>query len=233
MSPSQAKNQRFWNRIAPRYAARKLKNGAAYEAMLAAVATRLTSADRVLEIGCGTGGTAIRLAPCVADWKATDFSSQMIQIARSKPAGPRVRFAVADASCAFDDGPFDVICAFNVLHLVDDLPAQLAQIHENLVPGGQFINKTWCFGDLNVAMRALFWVLARCGLFPVIAPLGAAHLQQAILAAGFTIQELRIFGDYSQNPYIVARKSLAQAPVDAHARPEFAERTTDDTAAHC
>ena len=54
---------RFWDRIAKRYAARIIKDPAAYEAMLADAAGRLRPTDRVLEIGCGTGSIAIRLAP--------------------------------------------------------------------------------------------------------------------------------------------------------------------------
>ena len=80
------KNQRFWNRVAARYAARPLKNVTAYEAMLADVASRLKDTDAVLEIGCGTGGTAIRLSAGVAQWTATDFSAEMVKIAKAKPS---------------------------------------------------------------------------------------------------------------------------------------------------
>lgn len=203
---SQTRNQRFWNRIATRYAARPLKNVAAYEAMLADVTTRLAPTYRVLEIGCGTGGTAIRLAPHVARWQATDFSSEMVRIARAKPGADTVCFMVADAAQALGGNPFDAICAFNVLHLVDDLPDMLARIHTNLAPGGQLICKTWCFADLPLRVRALFPALRMIGLFPVATPLREHALKQAILDAGFTIEDMRIFGDYRQNPYIVARK---------------------------
>lgn len=204
---SQTKNQRFWNRIAARYAARPLKNVAAYEAMLADVAARLTPTDRVLEIGCGTGGTAIRLAPHVAQWRATDFSSEMIRIARAKPGAGAVRFEVTDAAQALGGGPFDVICAFNVLHLVEDLPDLLERIHANLAPGGQLICKTWCFADLPWRVRALFPVFRMIGLFPVARPLHEHAFRQAVLDAGFAIEDHLVFGVYRQNPYIVARKS--------------------------
>lgn len=83
----------FWNRFADRYAARPIKDTAAYEALLADVAGRLHPTDRVLEIGCGTGGTAIRLAPVVAQFIATDFSAEMVRIANAKPAPDNLRFA--------------------------------------------------------------------------------------------------------------------------------------------
>lgn len=203
---TQAANQRFWNRIAGRYAARPLKNVAAYEAMLADVAARLKDTDRVLEIGCGTGGTAIRLAPGVAHWTATDFSTEMVQIAQAKPAGDNVQFIVADAVQAFEGGPFDAVCAFNVLHLVDDLPDTLARIHNHLTLDGQLICKTWCFSDVALKLRLLFPVLRLVGLFPVTTLLSGSGLRQAINDAGFDITDERIFGDHRQNPYIVARK---------------------------
>lgn len=204
-----SKNQRFWNRIAQRYAARPLKNLPAYEAMLDDVAARLKSTDTVLEIGCGTGGTAIRLAPHVAHWKATDFSAEMIGIARAKPSGPNVSFVVADVVEAFDGAPNDVVCAFNVLHLVDDLPDTLARIHAHLTAGGHLISKTWCFADVPLKLRVLFPVLRVFRLFPVASVLSGAQLRQAIMAAGFEIVEDRVFGEHRQNPYIVASKPAA------------------------
>jgi SAM-dependent methyltransferase len=202
---TQHRNRKFWNRIAERYAARPLKNVAAYEAMLEDVAARLKPSDRVLEIGCGTGGTAIRLAPGVAQYTATDFSTEMVRIARAKPFEGNLDFRVADAASAFDGGPFDVICAFNVLHLVEDLPDALARIHANLKPGGLLISKTWCFADLRLRVRMLFPILRLVGLFPFVTALGEARLRQALSDAGFEIEAARVFGDYPQNPYLVAR----------------------------
>ncbi|MFN4157851.1 MAG: class I SAM-dependent methyltransferase [Gemmobacter sp.] len=206
---TQAKNQRFWNRIADRYAARPLKNVAAYEAMLADVAGRLKDTDRVLEIGCGTGGTAIRLAPGVAQWTATDFSTEMVRIAQAKPAGTNVTFRVAAAEDAFDGGPFDAVCAFNVLHLVRDLPDTLARIHTHLAPDGLLICKTWCFADVTLKLRLLFPVLRLFGVFPVATVFSASDFRAAIQDASFDIADERVFGDYPQNPYIVARKHAA------------------------
>lgn len=201
-----SKQQKFWNRIAGRYAARPLKDVAAYDAMLSDVASRLKLSDRVLELGCGTGGTAIRLAAHVSHWTATDFSSEMIAIARAKPAGKNVVFQVADATNAFDGGPFDVICAFNVLHLVDDQPSTLDKVFVNLKPGGLLISKTWCFADLKLKFRILFAVLRAVGMFPAVTPLTVSQLRQAIIDTGFQIVEERVFGKSWQNPYIVARK---------------------------
>jgi SAM-dependent methyltransferase len=201
-----ARHAKFWDRIAERYAARPLKDPAAYEAMLADAKSRLSPADRVLEIGCGTGSTAIRLAPHVAAWTATDFSPEMLRIARAKPAPSNLRFVLADAQSAFDGGPFDAICAFQVLHLVPDLAGTLARIHANLKPGGLLIAKTWCFADMGLKLRSLFAVLRVLGIFPAATSLTKLALRQAIRDAGFEIVEERVFGTNPHGPYIVAQK---------------------------
>ncbi|ABE41432.1 Methyltransferase type 12 [Rhodopseudomonas palustris BisB5] len=197
---------KFWDKVADRYAARPIKDPAAYAAMLADAAGRLRPTDRVLEIGCGTGSTAIRLAPHAAEWIATDFSAEMLRIACAKPAPGNLRFVLADADSAFDGGPFDAICAFQVLHLVDDLPGTLAQIHAHLKPGGLLISKTWCFADMSLKLRTLFFVLRSIGLFPRAQALTRPALLQTLRDAGFEIADERVFGDNPHGPYIVARR---------------------------
>ena len=206
------KDARFWNRFADRYAARPIKDTAAYEALLRDVAGRFRATDHVLEIGCGTGGIAIRLAQQVAAFTATDFSSEMVRIAQAKAAPDTLRFAVATAQTALEGGPFDAICAFNVLHLVSDLPGLLRGAYRNLRPGGLLISKTWCFGDLGRRPRVLFAMLKAIGLFPPATFLTEAQLRQMLHEAGFIILDQKTFGPRRKNPYIVACKPVDPAP---------------------
>ncbi|RJF65659.1 class I SAM-dependent methyltransferase [Rhodopseudomonas palustris] len=204
------RSTQFWDRVAERYAARPIKDVAAYDAMLTDAASWLSSTDTVLEIGCGTGGTAIRLAPHVAHWRATDGSAEMIRIACSKAAPANLAFVVAEAEHAFEGAPFDVICAFLVLHLVPDMPATLRAIHQHMKTGGLLISKTYCFRDMNFAMRRLaIPALQLAGLIPHFAVLRAEQLRRAMVAAGFVIEASHVFGSNQHAHYIVARK-LAQ-----------------------
>jgi cyclopropane fatty-acyl-phospholipid synthase-like methyltransferase len=206
-SMAQKSGQAFWNRFADRYAARQIKDVAAYEAMLADAASRLRPGDHVLEIGSGTGGTAIRLAASVACYVATDFSAEMIRIARAKQSPANLRFELSAAGDLPAGGPFDAVCAFNVLHLLDDLPATLAHLHGQLKPGGLLISKTWCFAELPLALRALFATLRTFGLFPAAASLTGEQLRCAIRETGFAIEDERVFGSRPQNVYIVAHRA--------------------------
>ncbi|MCP9629623.1 class I SAM-dependent methyltransferase [Rhodopseudomonas palustris] len=202
------RSTQFWDKVAERYAARPIKDIAAYEAMLSDAASWLSSTDEVLEIGCGTGGTAIRLAPHVTRWRATDGSAEMIRIARAKAAPQNLDFVVADAERAFEGGPFDVICAFLVLQLVPDMRGTLQTIHRQLKPGGLLISKTYCFRDMNFVMRRLVIPsLQVAGFIPRFAVLRNAELRRAITDAGFTIEASHVFGTNQHAHYIVARKA--------------------------
>ena len=53
-----ASQARFWDRIAPKYAADPIADLAGYEATLQRVQGLLSTQHDVLEIGCGTGSTA-------------------------------------------------------------------------------------------------------------------------------------------------------------------------------
>ena len=53
----------FWDRIAPKYAADPIADPAAHEATLERTRRLLGPGHRVVEIGCGTGSTALALAP--------------------------------------------------------------------------------------------------------------------------------------------------------------------------
>lgn len=204
---TQGSGVEFWDRVAERYAARPLRDVAAYEEMLADVAARLRPSDRVLEIGCGTGSTAIRLGPAVALWLASDLSPEMLRIARAKPGAERLRFVQADADTPHAEAPFDAVCAFNILHLVPDARATLQAIRSQLVPGGLLISKTWCLADLNLLMKAMLPLLRLRGWMPPATALRQDQLQQMIVEAGFTIEAERNFGKQRQSRFIVARKT--------------------------
>uniref|UniRef100_UPI003BAD1C86 class I SAM-dependent methyltransferase n=1 Tax=Stappia sp. TaxID=1870903 RepID=UPI003BAD1C86 len=205
-----ARQARFWDRLAKRYAAMPVRDAPAWEETLLAVREVLRPRDRVLEIGCGTGGTALRLAPHVADYTGTDISPAMIAIAAEKPAPLNVTFRREEAPTAEDrplDPPVDAVLAFNLLHLVSDLDATLSGVRARLKPGGLFISKTPCLGEMSVFLRLLVPVLQLVGKAPPVTALTEADLRARIEAAGFEITDRRTFGKNRSVPYFVARRS--------------------------
>ena len=79
--------QAFWDRHAPKYAKQPIAEPTAYEEKLRRVTALLRPTDHVLEVGCGTGGTAQHLARFAAHVTATDLSGEMIRIAKARSEG--------------------------------------------------------------------------------------------------------------------------------------------------
>lgn len=76
----------------------------------------------VLDVGCGTGRHAIRMASAGAVVQALDFSPGMMDQARRKPGAANVSFQVHDLSepLPFPAGTFDrVVCGLVIDHIAD------------------------------------------------------------------------------------------------------------------
>lgn len=198
----------FWDRIAPRYAARPISDEAAYEETLERVISYLKPTDTALEIGCGTGSTALRLAPHVARMVATDFAPGMIAIAEGKAASVdnlTVQLAEADR---IDGGPFDAVMAFNLLHLLPDLDHTLAVLFAHMNPGAHLISKTPCLGDGAFWLRLIVPPMQWMGKAPPVNFTRTADLDRAITAAGFDLVETGTQPDVAPRRFIVARKPV-------------------------
>jgi ubiquinone/menaquinone biosynthesis C-methylase UbiE len=199
----------FWDRIAPKYAKSKISNPDAYQQSLARVRTYLNPDHSVLELGCGTGSTALLLVEDTGPYVATDISSGMIEIAKGKLTnhpGAAVEFRVAGVNPGDYAGEtFDTVLAFNLLHLVPDLEGAFGMIRDALPTGGLFISKTpalagkWYFKPLIKAMQ-LF------GRAPFVRMLGVEELDQMIEAAGFEIVETGLYPPSTPSRFVVARK---------------------------
>ena len=74
---------RFWDKTAGRCAKMPIRDVEAYEYTLERTRSYLAKTDGVLELGCGTGSTALLLAGSVAGITGNDISPNMIGIARA------------------------------------------------------------------------------------------------------------------------------------------------------
>ena len=208
-----ARKARFWDRIALKYAADPIADMAGYEATLRRVQGLLSADQDVLEIGCGTGTTALRLAPSTRRLLATDVSAGMIAIAREKLAAEPVSqlsFDVADADAAVaSQGDYAVVLAFNVLHLVTDLDRALELAVQALRPGGLLISKTACISEMNPLIPYLALPLMRAvGKAPHVLCFDADVLQSAIARQGMDVVSVERHGTRGKDirVFILARK---------------------------
>lgn len=211
---STASDARFWDKASRRYSRSRISDMDAYERTLDRTRAILGADDRVLELGCGTGTTALRLADGVRSYLATDISSEMISIAKEKHAAEPVQTLVFRTATAESLGPdeagFNAAPGFNYLHLVRDVPETLRRIHSVLAPGGVFVSKTPCLGDMNLLIRrVLLPALRATGRVPHVTIFRAADVTKLMTAAGFDIVTTELHGSKRTDtrPSIVALKA--------------------------
>jgi len=211
---------RFWDRAAPAYARKPVPDEAAYRATLSLVRGYLRPADRALELGCGTGSTALELAPSVGHLLATDLSPKMIAIAEGKAAGrglDQLRFRVGTLDEAWlVEGSFDVVMAFNLFHLLPDVPAALARVDRLLRPGGSLLFKTPCVGESGPIVRLAIPVMRAFGRAPFVNFVTQRSLLSAVGGAGFEILETGLYPKKSHSLFIAARKPDGDEPAARH-----------------
>ncbi|MBX9745297.1 MAG: class I SAM-dependent methyltransferase [Hyphomonadaceae bacterium] len=206
-------NVRFWDRMARKYAASPISDMGGYERTLVHARRYLKDTDSAIEFGCGTGTTALRLAPAVAHYLATDISSEMITIGREKAAAegvPNIEFAVAAPETApYPDASFDAALCFNLLHLIEDRAAALRGVHRMLKPGGVFISKTPALTEINFMIRLAVPLMQAIGKAPYVAFFSNEALGREIAAAGFEIVERAHHGSGKRDmrTFFVARKT--------------------------
>ncbi|MEQ9814069.1 MAG: class I SAM-dependent methyltransferase, partial [Azospirillaceae bacterium] len=141
---------------------------------------------------------------------ATDISAEMIAIARQKAAAQGVENVTFRPGTLEDpDLPpasFDAVLAFNLLHLVADVPAALARAAAVLKPGGVFISKSACLKRQGWYLRPLIGAMRALGRAPYVAFFTAADLDRMVAAAGFDIVEAEDIPPGAPTRFIVARK---------------------------
>jgi len=201
--------QAFWDRQAIKYAKKPIADLTAYEEKLQRIRSVLRPTDRILEIGCGTGGTARKIATGVAHVTATDLSAEMIRIARSRSdefTAKKIEILQAEASQEVSGYPFDAICAFSLLHLVDDIPNVLDAVYRQVKPGGLFLSKTVCLKDSSRWIQVIVRMLVSLRIAPKVVCISRAELIRHLSSAGFEIDQTVYFDKKRMRPFIIARR---------------------------
>jgi ubiquinone/menaquinone biosynthesis C-methylase UbiE len=200
----------FWDKHADRYSKKPVKDQENYDKTLDCTRKHLSEDDNVLEVGCGTGTTALLMAPSVKRITASDISARMIEIARKKAVTQAVENVRFDRGTLSDEdlekGTFNVVLAFNVLHLLEDIPGAVHRVHELLKPGGSFISKTPCLAEQSRLWSLLVAVMKPLGFAPYVDCLKVADLEGIITDADFEIAETGFYPPSPPSRFIVARK---------------------------
>ena len=122
----------------------------------------------------------------------------MVEAAKRKAVERKIENVDFAHATLFDERnkreSFDVILAFNILHLLDDTRQAAQRIAELLKPGGLFISITPCLKEkmafLNKSELSFFLLLIRMGLFPnMLTSFKFSELEDLIARGNFQIVE--------------------------------------------
>lgn len=211
MTKAQKNDAKFWDKLSVKYSKHSVGDPAAYEHTLARTRAYLKPDDHMLEIGCGTGTSALKLADQVRHITATDISQSMLDIATTK-THEQGTTNVDFIQKGVEDLPFgetyDVVFASSLLHLLDDLPGSLARILASVEPGGYFISKTVCLKGQNILYPIMIPLMRLLGKAPRVYFYTGDQIENAVRDAGFEILEA---DDHNTKPacrFIVARRPV-------------------------
>lgn len=201
---------KFWDGIAEKYAKQPVADEESYRKKLKITQEYFTPDMQVLEIGCGTGSTAIVHAPFVRHIRATDISPEMIRIAREKADAQgitNISFECAPVDgLQVEDGSMDMVMAHSILHLLEERDAAIASIFRMLRPGGLFISSTPCLNDALWFLRPVIPLMCFFGKAPkLVRFFSSKQLLQSMRDAGFEIEQHWQPGR-TRARFIVARK---------------------------
>ncbi|MBP1605067.1 MAG: ubiE 3 [Acidobacteria bacterium] len=102
--------------------------------------TGMQAGETAVDLACGTGDIALRLADAGGHVVGLDLTPAMLALARRKDQARRIRLVQADMThLPFGDASADVVTAGYGIRNVPDLDAALAEVHRVLRPGGRFV----------------------------------------------------------------------------------------------
>ncbi|MEM3671413.1 MAG: class I SAM-dependent methyltransferase [Thermoprotei archaeon] len=132
------------------------------ERELSELSLLIKGSPKLLEIGCGTGSEAIRLAPFSRELVATDPSAKMIETIRKKIRAKKledkvraVRMSASELDSLYgEEGTFDIIYSLNGALNCEPKIRDLAQILYRLIKrGGYFfctVRNIFCASELVI-----------------------------------------------------------------------------------
>jgi malonyl-CoA O-methyltransferase len=147
----------------------------------------------VLDVGCGTGRHALRLAADDARVTAVDFSEGMLEKAREKPGAHAIQFVQHDLALPlpFEDAHFDRVLSSLVLEHIADLEMLFSEMRRvcrkdgwvlatAMHPAMMLIGRQACFRDPQTGDK----------IFPQSHPNQLSDFVMAALRSGLVIDHL-------------------------------------------
>ena len=204
------KSEKFWDNRAKEYDRQDKKWELSYNKAVENTKKHLNREDIVLDYACGIGTITNEIAKNVKEVLAVDISSKMIDVARRNASKLNVENVKYEKSIIFDESykeeSFDVITAFNILHLLEDSKEVIQRINELLKTGGLFISETPCMGEKKSLLGTFLSLLSKLRIVPYLNSLKFNELEDLLTERKFQIIETEDLQQKQTNYFIVAKK---------------------------
>lgn len=148
--------------------------------------------ERILDLGCGNGDLAEKIAAAGATVVAVDAAPDLVAASRGRGLDARLM----DGQNLSFDREFDAVFSNAALHWMKDPDAVVAGVRRALRPGGRFVAEMGGHNNVAACVVALSAVLARRGIDaarynPWYFPSAEAY-RKKLEAAGFTVEEIAL-----------------------------------------
>lgn len=154
-----------------------LSRSTEYRLFLVQLPALFASANRVLEIGAGTGIFTLDIARNCTEVVAADISGNMLDLLEKKANAVgigNIRVLKGNVETMEFEGPFSLVCAFSSLEYLADLPAFFTRLARQIEPGG-----------------AVYFITARSSLFRLFTQIGNA-MRQGLWLKARTRREIEV-----------------------------------------
>jgi ubiquinone/menaquinone biosynthesis C-methylase UbiE len=179
--------QRYFNELASRWDSLPAPEGAPGRVRAFVTRAAAPDAERILDVGCGTGVLlpALRERCPRAAITELDLAEEMLRENAAKWRQAPIRWVCADgARLPFRGAAFDLVLCFGVLPHFEDLTAALAELARVLRAGGALaVGHLMGSAELNAFHRSLGEPVAG-DVLP-----GAAELSERLGALGLVVAE--------------------------------------------
>jgi ubiquinone/menaquinone biosynthesis C-methylase UbiE len=156
----------------------------------------------VLDLAAGTGTSSRAFTATGARCVACDFSLGMLQVGARRPgpagAASLLEFVAGDAlALPFEDGAFDLVCEFGVLHHIKT-PARAVGEMLRVAKKAVFIADSNNFGQGSVFARTIKQTFNALGLWPLVDFIKTRGRGYTISEGDGLAYSYSVFNDYGQ-----------------------------------
>jgi 2-polyprenyl-3-methyl-5-hydroxy-6-metoxy-1,4-benzoquinol methylase len=203
------KSEWFWDWRASKYD-KQAQEDESYTKAVERFAKYFKAEDTVLDYACGTGVVTYKIAAQVKEVHGIDTSAGMIDLAKERARERQVSNVHFAQKTIFDEdiarASYDVILAFNILHLLEDARTAVQRASELLKPEGLMVSETPCLGEAGLVLRTLLPLISKVGILPYLRKFRISEVKDLMGDGGFQILESEVVEGTIPSSLLIARK---------------------------